>query len=442
MKKTKNIFAQKRLVYFAQEKAEAAVSAAQKETTERIGGIEAALKSGKNVEQATEAAKFFIREAGRNATTKLEQDWELRKDAKEYQNYLDKVKSMTQKALDEIEKNRARYEQIAAFIAKKTEMEDLLKRNADGFKRQVQGRNDVKQLSTLEETAKELANTQAEINAMVAPGMEKDRDALGAAIETQINDFLAEADATRAFHKKQLEDAYQTLVDAAVNIQRIQAEDKEVTTVAGDRGFSDAQARTAWLQLSYLKALELDLSSAGGEKDLNAGLEQAKPAAKNIEPLLNWWEQKHSPDRNSQESNDRRQAWEALPKLLANVNRAKEQVAKTEAQGATGKEKNDAAAWLAGATEAYNKSLQQFNGSIRAVQRGTNELEYGESGPERVSRVGFTDQGKAEAMVAEVMKRTGTPAKPYPAEENKEEETTEPELVARAKDKKKREKKA
>jgi hypothetical protein len=439
-----NFFAQNRLVFLAREKAEAAIAEEQTEATERVGGIEAALKSGKNFVQATEAAKFFVREAGRNAREKLDKDWELRKDQKEYLAYQQKVKDVAQKALDEIEKNSQRYEAIADFIAKKTETTDTLKRNRDMFENEIKGSHDLHALEPLQNTIDGLSASEVEINEMEAPDMEKDKAALIKEIEDQIKDFLEETITTRKFHMEQLNAASAMLHEVYDDLAISRVEDEGYKTEAGKeapkplkyndgrevqqvtipsgipRLISDARVRQAWQHLIYIKEMQAILGGLQ-EEELQKLADEASNEAHWVEPLLKWWDQKHNRDRGTPADDRRKRAWDSLPALEANLARARAKAEELEnKRNASSREKFEARQWVAGALENVNKQLNIARNGIMETQMEHEELEYADAPPVASIRLGTTQ-----------VEHKGGPA---PAEE--EEETKTPEPIARAEEKK------
>ena len=440
--KKNTFFSEKRLVF--KETPEQVVSSYETKATEKMKGIETALKeAGKSPRQAADEAALIIMDASGKSADALAKDPSLPQDEKE--KYISKINAARDSALKQIEQNMARYEQIAAFVARRTEMEARLKKNQADFEGEIQGRMDIKFLAGLKTAAEGLGNTANEIDAMAAPGMDAEKEALVKKINEQIKTLNEEGAAIRKFHEEQIKKAYGLLDEAAKDME---AARKNPPSYGRPAEFSDARARVIWQQMLYLKSVQRDLAAVSEEM---AVMSEAEKRINKIEPLLQWWDEKYM-DKFDESYEKRRKAMAKLPEIEANLAKAREEVARVESSPtASGKEKEDARSWLAGAEKAYHNQMAELTSLIQVAQYEKGETEYVEPTPQRYVRIGKTPGG-TPALIPEVPAVPGeevpgeariasrapteevAPAKEAKPAEAKPEEEAKPKRVAKNKE--------
>jgi len=419
------LFSEKRLAFDTPENVKANF-VTNTESTE--AGIESSIKlNKKSAKEATDQAILIVRDSAGKTADRIAKIATLSQADK--MKWIKEIEGLRTAALGRIEKNRERYENIARFTARQTEIKSLLASNNEALMK-TKGKHDLKHLTVLGNVADALKADNKGIAAMNADGVEKEKSELIENMTKQITALEAEKKATVDFHKEQLKKAYDELVEAYMDLSKAQKEDKEYSIPSGlPRAFSDAGARKAWLNLAYLKGLEMDLAAVEGQPDLQSAYNQAKTAANNCEPLLLWWDEKLLQDRNNDANKKKRKAWTELATLRTNIEKARAQVERMSRPGVPQARKAEAEAWLNGALESYNRNLTLVENTVRRTQDEKGETDYTEPSATRyASRTGTYDEAATLAMIE---RGTAEPAKPGERPAKPGEEQLPPDLVAR-----------
>lgn len=339
------------------EKHETIVVEAQSQASLEVKKIEENLKEKRSPEQATELAKYLIRNLCKTATEKITGDWELRKDRKEYLKYLDRIENVKKDAVKKIEANKDRYDAIYAFVTRRAELLIMLEKNEQAFSEKVSGTYQVSLLPALDGVAEALQNDLASLKAMKAPDMEKEKQDLVKKIEAQAKKLEEELKKIRDFHMEQLKEFDGTTEYMEDYKQEWESEQKPLKPMV----FNAATARKAWQHIFYLKRLQIELAGTG-EDDLLAAVDTR--IAK-LEPLVNYCEKNSFDDSMEQ----RRKEWAKYKRLEKNLQNARTKVEELERQKFPPRDElQQARSWLAGAEQSAQKQLLSLTRFVTTAQ--------------------------------------------------------------------------
>lgn len=337
------------------EKHEAIVQDTETTANLEIGKIEEDLKANNPIE-ATKRAKLFIRDAVAKAKEKITKDGDLPKDQTKF--YLDRLEKVQKDAMDKIDADMERYQNIYNFEAKRAATLVRLEKNEMVFAQQAEGTNQVRLLHVLKDVAEGWKKEQALIGPMAAPDREDEKREMLSKIDDQVKKIEGEQQKVRDFHLAQIQQFDGTV--ESMEAYRAKWEDSESKPLE-PRVFSAATVREAWQQVFYLKRLQADLAGSD-ETEL---LEAVNSRVAKLEPLVIYCE-RYSLDDSIPE---RRSRWAQYKKLEQNLLAAQKKVAQLEAQVPPPRaELAQARSWLAGAQQSVDKQLGELTRSVTMAQ--------------------------------------------------------------------------
>jgi len=357
------MFTEKRLLFFAKMSPSSVEGEALSETKKQVSGIEKSLKQGQTPEAAVSMARFMVGEIIKTAQEKLGHDWELRKNQKEYLDYLTRLDDIGKKARREIKENMDRYEKIGKFVTKRTGALIIYENSKKHYDRDVRGKFSIQLIPQLDDTVAGLFQLMASVEEIdvTGTGLDEEKNKLRDTIEAQITLFQGEPQRIIDYHKEQI-------ATAEKHATMLKAISEQGRFWAGNPPYSDAAAREAWQRVFYLQKMQREAAATPGAFKL-ADLAQA--TLERLTPALIEWDEKHSSD----------ETFADRDKMLGKYRRAETNYNNARANFEAVSRKPDvpraeiekARSWLIGAEQTANEQLALMEKAVASMQQKKGE---------------------------------------------------------------------
>ena len=283
---------------------------------------------------------------------------DLQKD--EVQPYINRLADARDKANEDMDENKDRYEKVAAFVKRSAEMDITLENNALTLQK-LGNTSDVKRMKILLDTAAALKADGAELAGMEAPGMDTDKAALQKRVDDQVAAMESEAQGIADQVRGHIGGA-----DALA--EKIMADMKAEKLPNAFDVMNMNEHYKAMASAAYLLRTE-DPGSA-----LLADLEDAMTR---IDPVID------QTDAMANKSPDFNKAKKEYGRLNVNIQRAQENYDRVMGDTkATFAEKSKATQWLAGANQRVEQAMQELAAQHLTVYDKTPPVERVGTQPE------------------------------------------------------------